>query len=170
MLTTNFMSLLIQRRSARRRLLRAEAVQKLVDSVSESLGLVVVSDAHLPESGATQAYSLMNRSEKVDSNWSGSLRMNRGPWFSVPCARIPRILGRSRVSERLRDEGREAQRQTTPSGIAARFFVISARIHCVAAFPAPDQEPIQRPIPQRAIGSLVVAAGIRFSSLACISG
>jgi hypothetical protein len=75
--------------------------------------------------------------------------MNRGPWFSVPCARIPRILGRSRVSERLGDEGREAQRQTTPSGIAARFFVISAR---VAAFPAPDQEPIQRPIPDLRAG------------------
>jgi hypothetical protein len=98
------------------------------------------------------------------------IALDRGLWFSIHSAPRARILGRSRVSERLGDEGREAQRQTTPSGIAARFFVISARVHCVAAFPAPDQEPIQRPIPQRAIGSLVVAAGIRFSSLACISG
>jgi hypothetical protein len=67
--------------------------------------------------------------------------MNRGLWFSVP---FPRILVRSRVSERLGDEGREAQRQTTPSGVAARFAVISARIHCMAGFPAADQQPIQQ--------------------------
>jgi|HubBroStandDraft_1064217.scaffolds.fasta_scaffold139022_2 hypothetical protein len=66
--------------------------------------------------------------------------MNRGPWFPVLFARI---LVRSRVSERLGDERREAQRQTTASGVAARFPVISARIRCMAAFPAADQRPIQ---------------------------